>query len=157
VSIFPALSVQENLWLAAFGRLRNSQTAAQSAAQWLAWLGWSDSLPHSANALAHGQKQWLEIAMVLAGEPRAALLDEPAAGMSSTERERLAQLLRDLGEHTAVIVVEHDMEFVASLQAPVTMLHRGTVFASGSMQDLRNDERILDIYLGRGHANHLKE
>jgi len=149
-SIFPGLSLRENLWLAAYGRVRDSRAAAQSAAQWLRWLGFSDGDAHRRAAdLAHGQKQWLEIAMVLAGSPTAILLDEPAAGMSSTERDRLAQLLRALGEHAAVIVVEHDMAFVQALQAPVTVLHQGSVFASGKMQDLRRDARILDIYLGR--------
>jgi len=149
-SIFPGLSLRENLWLAAYGRVRNSHAAAQSAAQWLRWLGFSDGDAHRRAAdLAHGQKQWLEIAMVLAGSPTAILLDEPAAGMSSTERDRLAQLLRALGEHAAVIVVEHDMTFVQALQAPVTVLHQGSVFASGAIEDLRRDARILDIYLGR--------
>jgi len=149
-SIFPNLSLEENLWLAAWGRLRDRRAATQASVQWLRWLGFSEvDAQRRAADLAHGQKQWLEIAMVLAGKPSAILLDEPAAGMSSIERERLADLLRSLGEHAAVIVVEHDMAFVQALQAPVTVLHQGSVFASGAMQDLRRDPRILDIYLGR--------
>jgi len=149
-SIYNSLSLYENLWLAAYGRLRNSRQAAQRATQWLDWLALRARAHEPAGALAHGQKQWLEIAMALAGDPAVILLDEPAAGMTSAERERLVQLLHTLGAQASVIVVEHDMTFVHALQAPVTVLHQGSVFASGSMEDLRRDERILDIYLGRG-------
>jgi len=149
-SIYNSLSLYENLWLAAYGRLRNSRQAKRRAEQWLDWLALRARAHEPAGALAHGQKQWLEIAMALAGDPAVMLLDEPAAGMTSVERERLVQLLHALGTQTSVVVVEHDMTFVRALQAPVTVLHQGGVFASGSMEDLRRDERILDIYLGRG-------
>ena len=88
--------------------------------------------------------------MVVAAQPDVILLDEPTAGMTREETARTGRLVRALGEHASVIVVEHDMEFVRRLGAPVTMFHEGKVFARGSIDELRRDERVLDIYLGRG-------
>jgi ABC-type uncharacterized transport system ATPase subunit len=102
--------------------------------------------------LSHGERQWLEIGMVVAGGPRVILLDEPTAGMSREETARTADLITALGEHATVVVVEHDMEFVRLLGVPVTVLHEGRVFAQGSLADIRKDDRVLDIYLGRAHA-----
>jgi branched-chain amino acid transport system permease protein len=87
--------------------------------------------------------------MVLAARPRVVLLDEPTAGMSRDETARTAELLAALGRHVSVVVVEHDMEFVRRLDVPVTVLHQGEIFAQGSLAELRRDERVLDIYLGR--------
>ena len=99
--------------------------------------------------LSHGGQQWLEIGMVVAADPDVILLDEPTAGMTREETFRTADLVKALGERTAVIVVEHDMEFVRALDAPVTMFHEGRVFARGSLAELREDDRVLDVYLGR--------
>jgi ABC-type uncharacterized transport system ATPase subunit len=99
--------------------------------------------------LSHGQKQWLEIGMVLAGEPAVILLDEPTAGMTKEETVRTAALISELGKSISVVAVEHDMEFVRQIGVPVTVFHQGSVFARGSLDELRRDERILDIYLGR--------
>jgi ABC-type uncharacterized transport system ATPase subunit len=87
--------------------------------------------------------------MVVAADPDVILLDEPTAGMTREETRRTAELVRTLGERTAVIVVEHDMDFVRELGAPVTMFHEGRVFARGTLAELRDDERVLDVYLGR--------
>jgi len=87
--------------------------------------------------------------MALGGSPRVVLLDEPTAGMSREETARTAELVAELGRYASVVVVEHDMEFVRRLDVPVTMLHEGRVFARGSLAELRADERVLDIYLGR--------
>ncbi len=151
-SVFPSLSLHENLWLAAYGRLRDKAAAQARADELLDWLSWRPRQREAAAVLAHGERQWLEIAMVLAGEPSVVLLDEPTAGMSREESLRVAELIGELGASACVIVVEHDMEFVRALQVPVTVFHRGEVFASGSLEDLRRDERILDIYLGRHDA-----
>jgi len=102
-----------------------------------------------AGLLSHGQKQWLEIGMLLMQEPKILLLDEPAAGMSDEETERTAELFLSLeGEHS-LIVVEHDMDFVASLKRKVTVLHEGGVLAEGSMEAVQNDARVVEVYLGR--------
>ncbi|VXC86311.1 Urea ABC transporter, ATPase protein UrtD [Burkholderia sp. 8Y] len=152
-SIFGDLSVRENLWLAAYGRLRDKATADMRCEQLIRWLGLDARANEIASSLSHGQKQWLEIAMVAATEPSVVLLDEPTAGMTRDETARMAALIKLLGQSVSVIVVEHDMEFVRALDVPVTVFHQGNVFASGSLDELRRDERILDIYLGR-HGQH---
>jgi len=115
----------------------------------LDWLNLLARAHEPASMLSHGQQQWLEIGMVVAAEPTVILLDEPTAGMTSEEAGRTADLVKALAEHASVIVVEHDMEFVRELDAPVTVFHEGKVFARGNMAELREDERIMDIYLGR--------
>ena len=101
-----------------------------------------------AGALSHGQKQWLEIGMLLAAEPRLLLIDEPVAGMTAEEAERTAELLTSLaGKHT-VIVVEHDMEFVRSIARTVTVLHQGSVLAEGTMDQVQSHPDVIEVYLG---------
>src|SRR6201991_96260 len=153
-SIFNDLSVRENLWLAASGRLRSSGSADRRSEELIDWLGLEERADDSAGLLSHGQKQWLEIAMVVATEPSVILLDEPTAGMTREETARMAAMVRLLGQAVSVIVVEHDMEFVRALDVPLTVFHQGSVFASGSLDVLRHDERILDIYLGRHGKEH---
>jgi branched-chain amino acid transport system permease protein len=148
-SLYHELSTGENMWLAAYARTRSARRADERAAEMLAWLGLADRAAEPASALSHGQQQWLEIGMVVATEPKVILLDEPTAGMSPEETQRTARLVTTLAEQAAVIVVEHDMDFVRELDAPVMMFHEGSVFAHGSISELREDERILDIYLGR--------
>ena len=102
-----------------------------------------------AGLLSHGQKQWLEIGMLLMQEPRLLLLDEPVAGMTDAETERTAELFKTLaGTHT-LIVVEHDMDFVARIARTVTVLHEGSVLAEGPMDVVQNDPRVVEVYLGR--------
>ena len=103
-----------------------------------------------ASALSHGQQQWLDIGMVLCLAPRVVLLDEPAAGMTNEETRELSLLVRTLAKHTTVVVVEHDMEFVRTLEGHVTVLHQGKLFAEGDIDMLRANDAVLDIYLGRG-------
>ncbi|MEL7303920.1 MAG: urea ABC transporter ATP-binding protein UrtD [Pseudomonadota bacterium] len=102
-----------------------------------------------AGELSHGQKQWLEIAMLLAQDPKLLLVDEPVAGMTDSETEDTARLLRDIAETHSVVVVEHDMAFVRSLGVKVTCLHEGSVLAEGTIDDVSNNERVIDVYLGR--------
>jgi urea transport system ATP-binding protein len=102
-----------------------------------------------AGTLSHGQKQWLEIGMLLAQEPKLLLLDEPVAGMSDEETERTAELIASLAGKHSVIVVEHDMDFVARLGGEVTVLDEGAVLAEGSLRDVQNDPRVVEVYLGR--------
>jgi urea transport system ATP-binding protein len=155
-TILPAHTVQENLelalapdkrvWAALLARLSGEQR--DRIAQVLAQIGLRDEARRSAGLLAHGQKQWLEIGMLLMQNPRLLLVDEPVAGMTHQETERTAELLRSLaGEHT-VVVVEHDMDFVRSIAARVTVLHEGRVLAEGPMAGVQNDPRVVEVYLG---------
>ncbi len=148
-SIYKELSVRENLWLACFALPHNRATADDRAEQLLEWLELADHAQNPAGTLSHGQQQWLEIGMVVAAKPCVVLLDEPTAGMTREETRRTGDLVAQLGERASVIVVEHDMEFVRQLGAPVTVLHRGRLFTQGSFDELSRDARILDIYLGR--------
>jgi len=148
-SYYGDLSVFENLWLASFARLRSAGAAEGQATRTLGWLGLSAKAESLASALSHGEHQWLEIGMVVAGSPSVMLLDEPTAGMTREETQRTVDMIRAVSRFATVIVVEHDMEFVRALGAPVTMFHQGLVFAKGSIEDLRRDERVLDTYLGR--------
>jgi urea transport system ATP-binding protein len=101
-----------------------------------------------AGTLSHGQKQWLEIGMLLMQEPQLLLIDEPVAGMTRQESERTAELLLSLAGKHSVIVVEHDMEFVRSIATRVTVLHEGRVLAEGDMDVVQNDPRVMEVYLG---------
>jgi len=147
--VFGDLTVGENLWMAAFSRAQNPVKAQDISAKILAMLGMDKQVNVQASALSHGQQQWLDIGMVLCLAPRVVLLDEPAAGMTIEETRELSALVRTLAEHTTVVVVEHDMEFVRTLQGHVTVLHQGEEFAKGDIEALRADDRVLDIYLGR--------
>ena len=102
-----------------------------------------------AGQLSHGQKQWLEIGMLLAQKPNLLLIDEPAAGMTSPERKKTVNLLKKLSKNQSIIVVEHDMEFIKSLECRVTVLHEGTVIAEGSLDHVSQNEKVIDVYLGR--------
>ena len=148
-SYFAELTPLENIWLAAYARSRDVQRADRRAVETLSWLGMSSRAHEVTGALSHGEHQWLEIGMVVAGEPVVMLLDEPTAGMTREETMRTAELIRVVADHATVVVVEHDMEFVRALQSPVTMFHEGSVFMTGSIEELRRDERVLDVYLGR--------
>jgi branched-chain amino acid transport system permease protein len=148
-SLYPELTCLENVWLAAYAATRSSRLASERAAEVLDWLGLLPRAPDPAGILSHGEQQWLEIGMVLAAEPAVVLLDEPTAGMTRDETAQTADLVTALGEHVSVVVVEHDMEFVRRLDVPVTVFHQGRIFARGSLDELRRDERVLDIYLGR--------
>src|SRR6266404_5247279 len=103
----------------------------------------------SAGSLAHGQKQWLEIGMLLAQEPKLLLVDEPAAGMTDAETRQTAELLKEINRDRTVVVVEHDMAFVRELGVKVTCLHEGSVLAEGTIDQVSQDERVVEVYLGR--------
>ena len=102
-----------------------------------------------AGDLSHGQKQWLEIAMLLAQDPKLLLVDEPVAGMTDAETETTAELLREIAQHHSVVVVEHDMSFVRALDVKVTCLHEGSVLAEGRIDAVSANERVIEVYLGR--------
>jgi urea transport system ATP-binding protein len=102
-----------------------------------------------AGSLSHGQKQWLEIGMLLAQEPKLLLVDEPVAGMTDAETQQTAELLKDINRDKTVVVVEHDMAFVRELGVKVTCLHEGSVLAEGSIDQVSANERVVEVYLGR--------
>ena len=112
-------------------------------------VGLSDRLDHRAGDLSHGQKQWLEIGMLLAQDPRLLLVDEPAAGMTPAEREHTTDLLKRAAKTRAVMVIEHDMEFIRRLECRVTVLHEGAVLAEGSLDHVTRNQQVIDVYLGR--------
>ena len=113
-------------------------------------VGLGDHLARKTGELSHGQKQWLELAMLLAQEPKSLLVDEPAAGMTPAEREQTTTLLVNLAKTRAVVVVEHDMDFVRRLNCRVTVLHEGAVLAEGSLDHVTRDPEVINVYLGRG-------
>jgi branched-chain amino acid transport system permease protein len=148
--VFGENTVMENLWIAAYARTQNGAEADETATRILSMLGMEGQKSVQASALSHGQQQWLDIGMVLCLAPRVVLLDEPAAGMTNEETRELSLLVRTLAKHTTVVVVEHDMEFVRTLEGHVTVLHQGKLFAEGDIETLRANDGVLDIYLGRG-------
>ena len=159
-TVFEAQTVRENLVLALkkprepFQVLwfKTAEPDAARVQELAAEIGLADALDKPAGVLSHGQKQWLEIGMLLAQNPRLLLVDEPAAGMTPQEREHTTDLLKRAAETRGVVVVEHDMEFVRRLGCKVTVLHEGTVLAEGSLNHVTSDQAVIDVYLGRGHA-----
>ncbi len=111
-------------------------------------IGLTDESPRLAGALSHGQKQWLEIGMLLMQNPLLLLVDEPAAGMTHQEMDRTVELLTSLAGEHSVVVVEHDMDFVRALNSRVTVLHQGSVLAEGNMDQVQNDPKVVEVYLG---------
>ncbi len=141
-----AMAGERGVWSTLAARLDGEQR--DRIDEILALIGLQELVRVRAGALSHGQKQWLEIGMLLAQNPRLLLVDEPVAGMTGQEMERTAELLTSLaGTHT-VVVVEHDMDFVRSIARTVTVLHQGSVLAEGSMDEIQNDQRVIDVYLG---------
>ena len=156
-SVFENHSVFENLDLAMAGPKgvwstllhRRSSEQEDRIHEMLKRINLTGRMNEPAGLLSHGQKQWLEIGMLLMQAPQILLLDEPAAGMSDEETERTAELFLSLEGKHSLIVVEHDMAFVASLARKVTVLHEGSVLVEGSMATVQNDERVIEVYLGR--------
>ena len=109
----------------------------------------SEARDRIAGSLSHGQKQWLEIGMMLAQDPKLLLVDEPVAGMTDAETEQTADLLREINRTRSVVVVEHDMAFVRALDVKVTVLHEGSVLSEGSIDHVSEDPRVIEVYLGR--------
>ncbi len=154
-SVFEGLSVRESLYLAVRANRRLSSAQAR-AARVDALLDEVQLAPLAARTLvelAHGQRQWVELAMVLANDPRLVLLDEPVAGMSDEETARTAELVRELCRGRAVIVVEHDMRFVRDIAERIVVLHQGAVLCDGAVDEVLADERVRDVYLGRGSTD----
>lgn len=156
-TVFENLTVNENLMLALAGDRRAFSSAfwtesAKEAArldELLKSVRLGPARESQAGSLSHGQKQWLEIGMLLAQEPKLLLVDEPAAGMTDAETHQTALLLKEINRDRTVVVVEHDMGFVRELGVRVTVLHEGAVLAEGSLDQVSADQRVIEVYLGR--------
>jgi len=154
-SVFEQLSVVENLDLAASFRqplrklLRRRKGVDDAVAVALATVGLTDRADALAEVLSHGQKQWLEIGMLLVQDPRLLLLDEPVAGMTKEERTRTGELLHEIARTRTVVVVEHDMEFLRRFANCVTVMHEGQILCEGSVAEVQADGRVQEVYLGR--------
>jgi urea transport system ATP-binding protein len=155
-SIYENLSVFQNLEVSypkgrsVFGALgfkcdAKVKASVQNVAE---EIGLADKLYTEAGLLSHGQKQWLEIGMLLMQEPELLMLDEPIAGMSAKERELTADLLKRICKNRSMIVIEHDMAFVAQIASKVTVMHQGKILAEGTMDQVQNDPQVIDVYLG---------
>jgi urea transport system ATP-binding protein len=155
-TVFEKLTVFENLELALAGDksfwkmlwARLTPAERSKIDENLVIIGLTDQRHTVAGTLSHGQKQWLEIGMLLMQDPELLLVDEPVAGMTPHEIERTGQLLLSLAGKHSVVVVEHDMEFVRSIASRVTVLHEGSVLAEGDMNTVQNDPRVIEVYLG---------
>ena len=155
-SVFDALTVFENLelalktdkrtWPTLVSKLNGEQSERIQEVMLL--IGLAGLKNQLAGILSHGQKQWLEIGMLLMQEPKVMLVDEPIAGMTHQEVERTAELLLSLQGRHSIVVVEHDMEFVRSIARKVTVLHEGSVLTEGTMDEVQNDPRVIQVYLG---------
>jgi urea transport system ATP-binding protein len=155
-TVFPHHTVLENFELASHGRKGVLRTllARPSAQQWqatertLELTGLTEQRDRPAGLLSHGQKQWLEIGMLLVQDPKLLLVDEPVAGMTQSEIERTGEILASLAGRHTVVVVEHDMDFVRSIATTVTVLHEGRVLVEGPMSEVQRDPRVRAVYLG---------
>jgi urea transport system ATP-binding protein len=156
-TVFESHTVWDNLELAmktnrstyASLRWKLSNDQRDSIQRTLERINLTHSTKNLAGNLSHGQKQWLEIGMLLMQEPELLLVDEPVAGMTDAETEKTAALLRDIAKTSAVVVVEHDMDFIRALDVRVTVLHEGSVLAEGNLDNVQNNQRVIDVYLGR--------
>jgi urea transport system ATP-binding protein len=161
-SVFVNLSVRDNVDLSlrraskgVFATLLGRGDAAEErrrVAETLERAGLAERGDVPAGALSHGEKQWLEIAMVMAQDPELLLVDEPVAGMTDEETARTGELLLAIAADRSVLVIEHDMEFVRQLARKVTVLHQGTVLCEGSVEQVQRDPRVLEVYLGQRRA-----
>lgn len=157
-SVFNSITVFENMELAAekkrtifstlFSRLSHEQMGRIEYV--LNIIGLYEKRSETPAALSHGEKQWLEIGMLLVQKPEIMLLDEPVAGMGRKETDKTGELLIEIAKDCSVVVVEHDMEFVKEFASTVTVLHEGTVLVEGDMEDVQKDPRVIEVYLGRG-------
>ena len=155
-SIYENLSVMENLEISyprgrgVFGSLmfKHDDEVRSKIMEVASQIMLVDFLDTEAGVLSHGQKQWLEIGMLLIQDPQLLMLDEPVAGMSVKEREQTAELLNKISQGRSVLVIEHDMEFVARIAHKVTVLHQGKILAAGEMEEVQKDPKVIEVYLG---------
>ncbi|MBF0289771.1 MAG: urea ABC transporter ATP-binding protein UrtD [SAR324 cluster bacterium] len=141
-----AMKTNKGVWHTLFAVLNSEEH--DRIDQTLETIGLQERIHDRAGLLSHGQKQWLEIGMLLMQDPKLLLVDEPVAGMTPQEMERTAELLESLAGQHSVVVVEHDMEFIRSIAKKVTVLHEGSVLAEGTMDEVQNNQQVMEVYLG---------
>lgn len=146
-NVFDGLSVDENIWLSA-RRWHKSKRARTITSETIERLKLGDIRREMVGRLAHGQRQWVELGMVVAAEPWLVLLDEPAAGMTHEETARTAELIKEINTQAALIVVEHDMQFIRMISQQVTVFHEGQILMEDSMEAISKDKRAREVYLG---------
>ena len=144
-----SLPGKRSVWEALFSRVKPQQR--DRIQEILKTIRLADKAEVKAGTLAHGQKQWLELGMLLAQDPKLLLVDEPAAGMTDEETARTGELLLSLAGKHSLVVIEHDMAFVRQIARKVTVLHQGTVLCEGTVDEVQNNERVIEVYLGRKH------
>ena len=150
-SVFDGLSVRDNVWLAAV-RVNPGRLADKTTDEAMQRVGITHIADRIVGQLAHGQRQLVELAMVVAPEPDLILLDEPAAGMTDDEVDRLVELIKELNKRHALVVVEHDMQFIRRVAKTVTVFHQGAILVEGDVADILVDARVRDVYLGKQAA-----
>jgi ABC-type uncharacterized transport system ATPase subunit len=147
-SVFDGLSVSENIWLAA-SRLHSGTGARRVVGEILERTGLTDAASRMVGQLAHGQRQWVELGLVLATDPELILLDEPAAGMTHEEVQKTAELVHEINRTKALIVVEHDMQFIRMIANKVTVFNRGSILVEDAVENIMRNPLVRDIYLGK--------
>jgi ABC-type uncharacterized transport system ATPase subunit len=150
-SVFEGLSVRENIWLAA-SRIHPRRRARAAVDEMLERIGLAGVAERIVAELAHGQRQWVELGVVLSTDPALVLLDEPAAGMTNEEVFKTADLLREVNRSKALIVVEHDMQFIRLIAKRVTVFNQGAVLVEDTVENIMRDSRVRDVYLGKQAA-----
>lgn len=148
-TVLDGLSVHENLWLAARS-VCGVEAANERADQIKTRLDLHPVASQLVGELAHGQRQWVEIGMVIARAPKVILFDEPAAGMSQDETQRMAELIQELTKQASIVVVEHDMAFIGKIARQVTVFHQGRILTEGSFDEVVANQQVRNVYLGRG-------
>jgi branched-chain amino acid transport system ATP-binding protein len=147
-SVFDGLTARENIWISASRRHRGKQVDEAVNAE-LERLAITELQHRLVGQLAHGQRQLVELGIVLASQPALVLLDEPAAGMTQEETDRLAEIIHDIHRAHSLIVVEHDMAFIRSIASTVTVFNQGAVLTEGPVREVLDDQRVRDVYLGK--------
>jgi ABC-type uncharacterized transport system ATPase subunit len=149
--VFDGLSVRENIWLSA-NRIHSGAHADRAVDEMLERIGLTGVAGRLVGQLAHGQRQWVELGIVLSTDPELILLDEPAAGMTHDEVHKTAELVREINRSKALIVVEHDMQFIRMIAKQVTVFNQGSVLVEDSVENIMRNPQVRDIYLGKQAA-----
>ena len=148
-SVFDGLSVRQNIWLAA-SRRHSGRAVGRAVDESLARIGLEAVAGKQVGRLSHGERQWVELAMIMTSDPVLVLLDEPAAGMTHEEVHRTAELIREINRTKSLIVVEHDMQFIRAIARRVTVFHQGRILIEDDVEQVLRNQQVRDVYLGKG-------